>query len=176
MKQLKFIFGICALAFLVLSVSNCGSSMSTKATNTPIVFEKNPPFIISEVYAQDWVAGVQGGGSGTNLFVTFKNVEEDVILKQLFFRNKIEEAQTKPNAPLRITGYFKGKNNERVIMDSDPVKEAQNTPPVPFPFELSDSEAVLSYTVSGTLQYYKISDIQNREPIAYPSANKNIRD
>ncbi|GHC44711.1 hypothetical protein [Ulvibacter litoralis] len=172
MKQLKFIVSICALAFLVLSVSNCGSS----TTNTAIVFEKNPPFIISEVYAQDWVAGVQGGGSGTNLFVTFSSINEDVEMKQLFFRNKIEDTKTKPNVPLQITGYFKGKNNERVIMDSNPVKEAQNTPPAAFPFQLSDTEAVLSYTISGALYYYKISDIENREAIAYPSSNKPTRD
>lgn len=176
MKQIKFIFGMCALAFLMLSVSNCGSSMNTTTNTTSIVLEQNPPFTISEVYAQDWVAGVQGGGSGTNLFVLFENVNEDVRLKQLFFRNKIEDAQTKPHTPLQVIGFFKNQNNQRVIMDGNPIKEAENTPPEPFPFELNESEAVLSYTVSGTLQYYKISDIEDREPIAYPSVNKPNKD
>ena len=58
-------------------------------------------------------------------------------------------------------------------MDSNPEKEAQNTPPNPFPFNLKENEAVIRYKVNEDTKFFKVSEIAQRPTIAYPSANPN---
>lgn len=169
MKQLKYLFGLFSLSFLLLSVSNCGSSHNDKTKK----LVNNPPFVISEIYSQDWVAGVQGGGSGTNLHINLETIDEGVELQQVFFRRKTEKLTQAGDNPKKCTGFFKNEMNQDVIMDGDPLKESQNKPREPYPFELAKNEAVISYTLNGATGYFKVSDIAEKPMIAYPASNPN---
>ncbi|RFN59133.1 hypothetical protein [Marixanthomonas ophiurae] len=166
MRPFKNIIALCIVSLVLFSFSNCGSSQINSYKLT-----QDPPFTIDDVYYQDWVAGVQDGGSGTNVHITFKDFTEDVRIDSIYFRNKTEKAKNAPQARKQYIGYFKNKANRSIVMDSDPKKEAQNIPPKQFPFELADNEAVVSYVQNGTTNYYKIANIRRKEMLAYPESN-----
>jgi hypothetical protein len=169
MKDIKNIFGLFSLSILLLSVSNCGSSKNTKS----IPFENNPPFTVSEIFAQDWVAGIKEGGSGTNVHVTFDNLNENLKIENIYFANKVLLVKQAGNNSNVFVGSHKTASGRDITMDSDPVKEAKNTPAPVFPFELGSSEAVIKYSVNGTSKFFKVSDVVMKPKIAYPAANRN---
>ena len=72
---------------------------------------------------------------------------------------------------------FKGGFNERpkkdIIMDGNPINEAENTPAGEFPFDLKDNEAVVSYTHSGELRFTKVVGLEKKPELSYPSSNPN---
>jgi len=165
MHSFKNIMALCTVSMVLFSFSNCGSSQATSYKLT-----QNPPFTIANVFYQDWVAGVQDGGSGTDVHITFNNISEDVKIDKIYFRNKIKKAKKAAQAQNQYIGYFNNTTNRDIVMDSDPKKEAQNTPPEVFPFTLTENEAVVSYTQNGTTKYYKISSIRQKEALAYPQS------
>mgnify|MGYP003642996425 CR=1 FL=1 len=166
---MKNIFGLFSLSILFLSVSNCGSS---KQNNT-ISFEENPPFTISEIFAQDWVAGVKEGGSGTNVHVTFDNFDENIKIENIYFAKKILLVRQARDNSKVFVGSYKTTSGRDIIMSSDPEKEAKNIPTPAFPFELGSNEAVIKYSVDGTAKFFKVSDVVKKPRIAYPAANRN---
>ncbi|MFK5981695.1 MAG: hypothetical protein QM499_02185 [Flavobacteriaceae bacterium] len=154
------------LLLFVVTLS-CGGSKTSE-----IKFVKTPPFSITKTYSQKWVAGVQGGESGTNLYVLVKNISEGVEIKEFYFGNKITEAKLllKDN----YVGYFKNEINRDVIMDGNTTNEAAIIPPQKSPFQLAKNEAVISYSEKGEIYYYRISNIEEKEMLAYPQGNPNI--
>ena len=169
MKRIKHFLAFFGMTFLLVSFSNCGSSQQSKA----ISFEENPPFTISEIFSQDWVAGVQEGGSGTNVSITLNGLSNEVQIKEIYFRKKKVNATQRPNVKSAYMGYFKNDLVRDVIMDNDPVKESKNTPSAPFPFDLGQNEAVISYVMNGSTKYVRMSNILEKPMIAYPSTNPN---
>ncbi len=117
------------------------------------------------------MAGVQDGGSGTNIYFNIDNIEPSTSINEIYFRNKRTKAiHASEN---QFIGYYKNHENRDVIMDSNPNKEAKNIPPKPFPFKLTENEAVLSYVFKGKDYYFKISKISEKQILAYPQANPN---
>lgn len=168
MYNQKSIF-ICIFLFSLIS---CKSTKS----DAPYSLSKKTPFTISFGSFQEWIAGVQGGGSGVNLVVHFEEVSDGVVFKELYFRKQISEV-IQP-IPKRIEAAFKGEINQRqdVVMDESSIKEAVNTPPFKFPFELLRDEAVLKYSYKGKTNYTKIGPMIEETTIAYPSAPPNNED
>ena len=166
MRPFRNIIALCTVSLVLFSFSNCGSNQASSYKLT-----QDPPFTIADVFYQDWVAGVQDGGSGTNVHITFKDFTKDVRIDSIYFRNKTAKAKNTPQAKEHYIGYFKDKTNRDIVMDSDPKKEATNTPPEPFPFKLADNEAVVSYVQKGNTAYFKITDIRKKEMLAYPQSN-----
>jgi len=169
MKYLKINLIVFSFFGLMAGVSNCEGSKSRKSE---ILLVQNPPFTIGNVYSQDWIAGTKGGGSGTNLFITFAEFSENIVVQDFFFKNKRVKAQVSPQNRNEYIGYYKNKINNDVIMDIDSVKESQNIPPDKIPFQLNEHEAVISYLYQGTVHYYKIVDIEEKPLIAYPMTNR----
>ena len=165
MYSFKNIITLCCVSVFLFSFSNCGSSQTNSYTLT-----QDPPFSIDDVYYQKWVAGVQGGGSGINVHITFKDFREDVRIDSIYFRNKVEKAQNAPQQREQYVGYFKTETNRAINMDINPKEEAKNIPPTPFPFKLSENEAVVSYYKNGIIKYYKIKGIRQKQMLAYPQS------
>lgn len=135
--------------------------------------EQEPPFEITNSFFQRWVAGIKEGGSGVNVHITIENISEELDLKHIYFRNKKEKIAINVTTPDHIIANFKDHYNRKATMHLDPSKEAVNTPPEEFPFVLKDDEAVLSYLHQGEIKYVKISDMEERPLLAYPSTNPN---
>ncbi len=170
MNKLRFISGLLGVSFLFLGFSNCGSSRSN---DIKYQLEQDPPFTIKGVYSQDWVAGIPEGGSGTNLYISLIDFTENVVIEDIYFRKKVIKAQNSPQYRNQYIGYFKNTNRD-VVMDSDPIKEAMNKPPKPFPFKLKENEAVISYLHKETIKYYKMTNIESKPKLAYPQLNPKI--
>ena len=168
MKRIKLVSGALGLFFITVLFSNCGSS---KKEDSSYFITQNPPFTMVEVYNQKWMAGVKEGGTGTNIYFKIDDIEPGTFINEIYFRNKITKANhTSEN---QFIGYYKTQENRDVIMDSDPNKEAKNIPPKPFPFKLAENEAVLSYIFKGKDYYFKVSNITEKEVLAYPQVNPN---
>ena len=166
MKQARTLASIFSLSIILFSNTGCAGGKDTGYS-----FEQEPPFTLGTVYYQDWVAGVREGGSGTNVHITIESYADDVVILDVYFRSKKEKAQNSPQFMDQYVGYFKNEARPDIIMDSDPVKESQNIPPESFPFQLEDNEAVLSYLYKDEVMYLKISKMEQKPMIAYPSTN-----
>lgn len=157
---------------LSLGVKSCGSSQTA---NTKFMFEENPPFTVEDAYFQKWMAGTKEGGAGIKVHILFETIDPEVVVKNIYFRNQIQKAQ---NALDNRNEYFAELSNTSrndVVMDLDPMKEVQNTISKNFPFELKENEAVVSYWFRGEKTYFKIPNLSEKEHIAYPQSNPNIR-
>jgi|26BtaG_2_1085354.scaffolds.fasta_scaffold00041_28 hypothetical protein len=168
MKKTNRLILLLSLLLVGLSLTYCGSS---KSSNSKFVFEKNPPFKIEDAFFQRWAAGIKEGGSGINISILLKEMQPDIAVQNIYFRSHILEAKNAPNNSNTFTANLvHGSSAKGVIMDSDSMKEAQNTPYDEFPFELKDNEAVISYWFDGKRNYFKIHNLSEKQEIAYPQA------
>ncbi len=126
---------------------------------------------IKEIYSQHWVAGVQGGGSGTNVFIQFKKpLPKDIQLQKIFFQDK-EIAIIKINdSTFAANFYVKGKRISD-LQETDenlPGNQTQNEPKPKY--ILQPNQAIVEYLLNGKKKRFKISNIKEKEMLAYPSA------
>ena len=156
----------CLLFYFVISTSfiNC----STVKTNT---FTDVAPFIITAPYYNSWIAGIEGGGSGVNVFLPVSDTR-NIDIDSIHFRGEKAIVEKKESL---IIGRFKTTLNQSrdLIMSSNPKDEFQNKLIYKFdlsPFVLADNECVVSYRLQNKRHYYKISDLKKAPHIAYPSA------
>lgn len=153
---------------IILCFYSCGSA---NGNTEKIHLEQQPPFEIASAYYQNWVAGIKEGGSGTYIHILFTSMDKNVEVKDIYFNESILEAKSTLQKPMEYTGYLKVNSGRDVVMHSNPTKEAQNTPSESFPFQLEGNEAVIAYMFSGTKHYYKITNIAQKEILAYPQGN-----
>ena len=106
-----------------------------------------------------------------------KGVQElkSISVKEIFFGDRILSAHRHPQNIDSYSADFKDEARQDIVMDGDAIKESQNTPPEKSPFSLEKNEAILSYTIKGEMHYYKISNLEEKPLIAYPSSNPNGR-
>ena len=154
------------LFYFLISASfiNC----STVKTNT---FTDAAPFIITAPYYNSWIAGIEGGGSGINVFLPVSDTR-NIDIDSIHFRGEKAIVEKKESL---IIGRFKTTLNQSrdLIMSSNPKDEFQNKLIYKFdlsPFVLADNECVVSYRLQNKRHYYKISDLKKAPHIAYPSA------
>lgn len=149
MKRLLLI-GVTLLAF-----TNCANQMQTSF-----------PVGITEIYYQYWVAGVQGGGSGTNVFLQLeKELPKSCTIQQLYF----QQGLAKPVAQSATQFQFSFSRNSNWNRGNDiPSDVSDKTIKTPFPIE--DNQAILEYTYNGKTKFYKITNLVEKEMLAYPSA------
>ena len=169
---MKSSFLFLTVLILSLGFDGCGSAYTS---NEKIIFMENPPFVIAESYYQDWVAGTKEGGSGANVNIIFTSIQPEVTIENIYFRNQILKLQPSKDTPSKYIGYLRNKSGNDFIMDSDPIKEAQNTPNDAFPINLEKNEAVISYNFQGKKEYFKLTNLSEKKRIAYPQSNPNIR-
>ncbi|WP_340201154.1 hypothetical protein [Ascidiimonas sp. W6] len=167
MKRLKTIIQLISITFVMTAFSNCAGSKK---------LQQEAPFSMGTVYAQKWVAGVKGGGSGINLGVPINNLPKEIVLDSVYFRGMkaplIEEVTDKGTLYM---ARFKTDLNKKKDMIShvDPRKEVGNEPPSTpeqIPFELGENEAVISYHHKGKIRYYKVENVKTKASIPFPSA------
>lgn len=149
------------------SFSQCSSAQK---------LQKEAPVVIGEAYFQKWVAGIKGGGSGINLFISTEDSSlENIELDSIYFRGKSSKLEFKPNNPSLFVGRFStGRNQKKdIIMSDKPNAEYGNELPKiksKFPFELKENECVVSYKEGNKTKYFKIINVVEKQPQYYPSA------
>ena len=138
----------------------CGSAQkSIKISQTiSLQKEKNP-----NGYYQHWISGVQEGGSGINLMIS-KIVMPNIIPITVFFRNQEAVIEVKK---FDYVARYTTHSNQQKEYNKAMVGEKD------FPFDLENDEAVLSYLDKGKKKYLKLTNIPEKEMLAYPSAPPN---
>ena len=134
-------------------------------------FQSTAPLEISAPYYNAWVSGVEGGGSGINVFLPLKE-NRKIVIDSLHFRDQKVAAETRDKL---IIGRFRYSTNQKkdIIMSSNPQDEYNNKAGLikeNSPFKLTQNECVISYKINHKRLYYKISNLKKGEMIAYPSA------
>ena len=143
--------------------SQCGSCKETSHQ-----VQTNIPFSIEKATYNDWVAGVKGGGSGTNVIVTIKELDPNNIeVDSMYFRSRKVKVEIKGSSYI---GRFNSRLNQRQdkVLHSDSKKEFGNQVPeveMKIPFELENNEAVISYKEKGKLKFYKIKLEKGKEQL-----------
>lgn len=164
MKRLKNVFGFFFISLVMMSFSQCASTK---------ILEGEIPLEIGQVSYQSWVAGIEGGGSGVNLFIPLVSNKDNLVLDSVYFQGKKVQLERKTKS--LYVGRFKKSTNQKkdVVMSADPAAEFNNpVPEVPqkIPFELKQDECVVSFTDRKRTKYFKISDITKKKAQFYPSA------
>lgn len=167
MKQLKTISIFILMFILTSSFSQCSSAQ---------YMQDKAPLEIGEVYCQKWIAGVEGGGSGLNIFIP--TAISSIELDSVYFRGKAAKLESNPRNGILYIGRFKDESNQMddIIISSEPNAEYNN--PIPrlpkkIPFELKENEGVVSYKKDNKTYYFKIENVSERNLISYPSAPPN---
>ncbi len=170
MKKLQINSIFLPLLFLSFGFSNCAGSRTTPSEK---MFEQNPPFTIETAYFQKWVAGIKEGGSGIDIHIVFATIKSNVVVQDIYFRNQILKMQNSLNNSNKYVAHLSNNSRNDIVMDIDPMKEAQNRPSKKFPFEINENDAVISFLSEGKTGYFKISNLSEKEQIAYPQSNPN---
>jgi len=131
----------------------------------------------SDVYYEEWVAGVKDGGSGIDLYIN-KSVVGNKKLITAYFKGKSVEFSPKTKGSNVYIARFKGKVNQvnDINMEAVAINEYGNKAPVKkdsIPFELSVNDALISYLENNNLKYLILTNIPKKESLAYPSAPRN---
>lgn len=167
MKILNRISFLVVMLVLTASFSQCSSAQK---------LQERAPTQFGDVYCQSWTAGVQGGGSGINIFIP--TLDNTVVFDSVYFRGKATKLEVKPNNKQLYIGRFITDTNQPkdIILSSDSSEEYENQMPKKqqtIPFDLKDDECIVSYIKDEQILYYKITNIEQKEPINYPSAPPN---
>lgn len=158
MKKVAYII---LFGSITLLLSNC-------AGGKEVLFVKEPPFKVQTAFFQNWVAGTEAGGSGTNVSIMLGTIMEEIEVKEIYYLDDVVKAVRDAQNLDKYTGYFVNELERDFIMDENAIKEATNTPPEKSPFTLTKNEAVISYMHDGEMEYYKISNLEEKPMIAYP--------
>lgn len=146
---------------IFIGFSQCKSTSESVKIEKTIRIENNKT---QQVYSQNWVAGVRGGGSGLNLVLS-KSFLKEIVPIEVYFRNKITSVEEKQ---YDFVAYYKGTLNQLKDINEE-VENPIIISSEAFPFDLEDNEAIISYLNNGETIYLKISNISQKESIAYPS-------
>ena len=168
MKKYNF---LALLISAIVSIAIITSCATCKTEKESFVLTQNTPFTVKNIYYQKWMAGIKEGGSGLNIYAFIDDISEGVIVKEFYFRGNSFEV--KPSKDSIFIGYCKNEANMDMIMDNNSTKETANIPPKKNSFKLENNEAVLSYKHHNKMYYHKISNIEEKQIIAYPSKNSN---
>lgn len=141
--------------------------------------QNTAPVSFGDVYSQKWVAGVQGGGSGINLYIPISDeIPQNIQLDSIYFRGKAAKLESIKGKTVLYVARFENNFNQKndIVMSNDPKQEYGNEAPslqTNIPFDLKDSEGVVSYKEADKTKYFKIGNITEKLPEHYPSAPPN---
>ena len=167
MKLFKSLLFLTFMLFITATLSQCAGGKQ---------LQTNVPFEMGDVYYQEWVAGVKGGGSGVNIFIPVISNSKNILLDSVYFHGKQAKLEHQNNAV--FIGRFETETNLKkdFIMSNEPFAEYGNkVPEIPqkIPFKLNENECVVSYKLKNKLIYYKIERINKKEALQYMGVKPN---
>jgi len=128
---------------------------------------KSLPFPIDEVYFQKWIGGQLLTGSGTDFFIRFKEpFSANFQIKKLYFHGR-ELDVIKRNDSVFTANYSQRPKVDKELNET--VGQIETPKVVKSKFELKNSEAILEFEQDNKTQFFKITDIKEKELLAYPS-------
>jgi hypothetical protein len=165
MKTIKRTFFLLLISFIMVSFSQCSTAQK---------LQDKAPTKLGQAYCQNWVAGVQGGGSGINIFIPIEDA--NLVLDSVYFRGNIVKLEVKPQEAGalfigRIATDFNNLNEPTLNGDTVSKRETtEQTTTTKMPFDLKDDECVVSYLDGTTTKYFKITNVGEKASIPMMSA------
>ncbi len=152
------------LLFATLLLSGCGSKKS---------LETIAPFSLGEAYGQKWDVEDRPAAQGYEVVITILSLTEDeAVLKNLYHQGKMAPVQIKlkdiGTVAVAEFGAMSSSNDTTKTLSP---KVGENE----FPFELTETQAVISYVQNKKVRYYRIDGIQRNLPVSYPTASAKMR-
>lgn len=125
--------------------------------------EISAPFTLGETFAQEWLTEEIPTKSGYDVIIAIVSLDEDeAVLHNLYHQGMMTDI----NIEMREIGM--------VAVAEFPAKDQVQTTgqlnEEPFPFELRETEAVLSYVRKDKVRYIKINGIRQNPVVTYPTA------
>ena len=152
---MKFIINL-----LLVSLLSCSSVKEMKQDTSMIK--------IQEVYSQKWVAGIQGGGSGIDVYLNLDEaLEEGVSFNRIQIKD-IETTVIQKTDDLKYVARFKTDLNQ-LNLDENTEKEYGNQVPQKKEIKLKEGQVKIYFTKNGQEFYKLIENVQKKPMMAYPS-------
>ena len=144
-----------AITFLSIIIVSCHSKAKIKSISNSNIN------LLSPAYYEKWIAGVEGGGSGFNVFLHIKK-SSFINFDSIHFRGQRVKALYKNNM---LFGYFKSIRNyhSEVILTGNTDHEKNNSH-----FLLLDNSCVLSYRIQNKRMYYEFKNLEYKPSKPYP--------
>jgi hypothetical protein len=132
--------------FFLLVLTGCGSQFNLEKTST---------LSFNESYYYKWTAGVKGGGSGLNIFLSLEETTNiNLQIEGLYFKENY--CKLKPQGSNKYQGFIKTNENQNSnILGDIVVVEENKTEKIPF--TLDSENAVIIYKENGKRKYFKIT-------------------
>ncbi|MAN58924.1 MAG: hypothetical protein CMC08_03715 [Flavobacteriaceae bacterium] len=169
MKLLQNTFYATLLFLVVVILSGCRNGANSVAENS----RASIPFIISDAYVQNWVAGLEAGGSGTDFFLRLKEPAPNVQFKKVYFHGGEANLERLPDSTLTFIARFANTLTSDIIMDSDSAQEVQNEIGDRVRLASKDTQAVVSYFYQKKLFYHTLDSVPRKESLNYPTPPPN---
>tara|TARA_B100000787_G_scaffold152225_1_gene125719 strand:+ start:8587 stop:9048 length:462 start_codon:yes stop_codon:yes gene_type:complete len=117
--------------------------------------EKISPFVFEESYYQSWIAGVRGGGSGINIYLTLEvSVNKNIQIEGIYFKEKYCRLLFQGDNKY-LGNIITNQNKETNPLKNSIVEvEKGNKPP---PFNLEGNDAVFVYLENKIKRYVKLT-------------------
>jgi hypothetical protein len=149
------------LILLFFLAQNCSKAPFSNMSKSDL------PAEIQEMYFQNWVGGRPEVGGGTNFVIQFKSpLPADIQIKNVLFRGKSADFETKPNN--QYVAYFRHTPKNDLILEDDATKEYGNEAP---DLTSTESNAAEIFFIKDQKKYsYKVKTVVEKEMLAYPSA------
>ena len=132
------------IIFLSIIITSCHSNANIKSISNSNLNLTSP------AYFEKWIAGVEGGGSGFNVFLPIKK-SSFINFDSIHFRGQRVKALHRNNM---VFGRFKSINNNHsediIIGNTDHEKNNSH-------FSLLDNSCVLSYRIQNKRMYIAVS-------------------
>jgi hypothetical protein len=150
---------------ILLSFAQCGSS----------TLVQNTSFKVEKAFYNNWIGG-QPGVRGTKLEIHLKYASE-IIFDSLYFKNKRTKVEVLQKEEItQLIGHYSTSKriNNDLTLTINPIKELKNIAPFikNIPFEIEESEAILSYKKGTKTLYLKIINIKKIEGTLFSSEQK----
>lgn len=156
MKNAPYLILICSLLLV-------GCSSQKK-------LETSAPFTLGEVYAQNWIVEDGSKDSGYDVVIPIMSLEQDeAILQNLYHKNKMVDLSMELREVGMIAIAEYSKEDILVPEPSEKNSGKDDNKMELFPFELQETEAVLSYLQNDKIKYVKLSGIRQNPIVVYPS-------
>lgn len=133
--------------------------------------ETSTPFVLGTASCQKWTEGLEDGVSGKIVKITVRELTgKDVGFLSIYFRGSMAPVVMEmEDQGMMATAKFQNAKPD-IIMHADSMREVGNQPPkratrdgTEFPFDLRETEAVLSYMENEKVKYVKVVGIADKQ-------------
>jgi hypothetical protein len=159
-------FSKSVFVLIVLITSNCSSN---KAVSSELSKD------IEEVYFQKWIGGQELSGSGTNFYLKLQQpLALNTSITKVYFQQQ-EAVFEKEDATTFVAHFYSKTANSDLIMDGNSNNEYGNKAPeiksksTNVGADLNPNDAIIEYNSNNKIVQVKITNIKEKELLAYPS-------